>query len=490
LTDPFSARNLKVALDAIANRDLAALGKSPLARLDMVEARLHAERLHDTPMSRGKALDLIFRDALEQLAPGDLDDDELQLRPYRIVKARMEGKSPVVAAQEVGLSVDRWWAVQRERAIPALASVLWEMQEAAQAAQRHRHLTRHVPAATYDVLFGVEDRLAELRRALQPDANRYIISIDGLGGMGKTAAAHAVTTWAAEQRTLFHDIVWETAAQEALTWQGIERRERPALTFEKLLDAIAMQLGYREIPRMREREKIASLRAMLKERPYLIVVDNLETAEDYQTLVARLVEFTHPSKFLLTSRFHVGDDGHVYRIHADQLGEDAALALIRHEAQARSLAEVASAPDERLVEIVRTVGGNPLAIKLVVGQLTKLPLSQILDYSTGIHADQLYLYLYRHSWQLLSEAAQRLLVLMPLLPTSGGAWDDLLALTGYRETALAAAVGELVNKSLLNVGGFPAESPTWGEKIYSIHRLTHHFVMSELVRVPEGLSGP
>ena len=477
LTDPFSPQNLKEALDAIADRNLAALGNSPLARLDMVLARLSSEHLPDTPMGRGKALVLIFREALERLRPADPHDDILS-RPYRIIKARMEGKSPVIAAQEVNLSVDRWWALQRERALPALASVLWEMEEAARGQQRHRYLTRHLPAPTYDVLFGVEDRLAELRRALQPGTSRPVISIDGLGGMGKTALAHAIATWAAEQRTLFHDIVWETAAQETLTWQGIERRQTPALTFERMLDTIAIQLGYREIPRMRLSEKTASLRTLLKERPYLIVVDNLETAEDYQTLAARLADFANPSKFLLTSRFYVGDDSHVYRLHADQLSEEAALALIRHEAQARSLAEVATAPDERLVEIVRAVGGNPLAIKLVVGQLTRLPLSKVLDDSRGIHDDQFYLYLYRHSWNLLSPQAQRLLVLMPILPTGGGTWDDLLALTGYDETTLTSAVTELVEKSLLNVGGFP-------EKVYSIHRLTQHFVMSELVRLEE-----
>jgi hypothetical protein len=70
---------------------------------------------------------------------------------------------------------------------------------------------------------------------------------------------------------------------------------------------------------------------------------------------------------------------------------------------------------------------------------------------------------------------------MPLLPTGGGTWDDLLALTDYDEPALTSSVTELVNKSLLNVGGFP-------DKVYSIHRLTQHFVMSELIRLPEGVT--
>ncbi len=478
MADPFSPQELKAALDALANRDLSSLGRSPLGRLDMVEARLRREQLPDTAMGRGKALHLLFRDALERLAPDD-PNDEIQSRPYHIIKARMEGRSPLTSALELGMSVDHWWKVQRERAIPALASVLWEMEEAARTAQRQRHLTRHLPAPTYDVLFGVEDKLAELRRALQPETRRAIISIDGLGGMGKTAMAHAVTTWAAEQRTLFHDIVWETAAQETLTWQGIERSQEPILTFERLLDAIATQLGYREIPRMREREKVASLRTMLKERPYLVVVDNLETAEDYQDLTGRLVEFADPSKFLLTSRYYLGDESHVYRIHADQLSEEAALALIRHEAQVRGLADVAAAPAESLVQIARAVGGNPLAIKLVVGQLTRLPLSKVLDDKSGLQVDQFYKYLYERSWSLLSPAAQRLLVLMPILPTSGGTWDDLLALTGYDEQMLAGCITELVDKSLLNVGGFP-------EKTYSIHHLTQHFVMSTKVNLAEG----
>jgi hypothetical protein len=124
-------------------------------------------------------------------------------------------------------------------------------------------------------------------------------------------------------------------------------------------------------------------------------------------------------------------------------------------------------------------GGNPLAIKLVVGQLLTLPLTQVMDdlLQTRAQAQELYTFLFRYSWERLSEPAQYLLLHMPLLDSRGATWEDLAAVSGVTLNGhFRIALQELVNTSLLNAG------PAGGDLVYSIHPLTEHFVLSNLVQ--------
>jgi hypothetical protein len=145
----------------------------------------------------------------------------------------------------------------------------------------------------------------------------------------------------------------------------------------------------------------------------------------------------------------------------------------------RADADFAAASDAELLEIQQVCGGNPLASRLVIGQAATLSLAQVLRaLSTarrGSAGADLYHYIYWHSWELLTDAARLLLVRLPLLPPTGGQWDDLAGISSLDENGLEAAVAELVNCSLLQAGGGLS-------KTYAIHPLTRHFVMSEIVR--------
>ena len=102
-----------------------------------------------------------------------------------------------------------------------------------------------------------------------------------------------------------------------------------------------------------------------------------------------------------------------------------------------------------------------------------LPLSQILAALETVQpgTDSFYQYLYRVSWELVSAPAQLLLLRMVQLPTGGGTWEDLSAISGLRGDDLASAIEELTTHSLLQAVGF--------EKTYSLHPLTHHFAVSQ-----------
>jgi hypothetical protein len=157
-----------------------------------------------------------------------------------------------------------------------------------------------------------------------------------------------------------------------------------------------------------------------------------------------------------------------------------ALAFLRYHGEERNAAALLHAPQSDLQRIVAVTGGHPLAIKLVVGQAQALPLRQVLDdlAATQPEVHDFYHFLFRYSWQRLSEPARQLLLHMPLLDPAGATWEDLAAvsgatLNGYYRSALE----ELVAASLLDAGC------AQGRLLYSIHRLTEYFILSDLIGV-------
>ena len=111
-------------------------------------------------------------------------------------------------------------------------------------------------------------------------------------------------------------------------------------------------------------------------------------------------------------------------------GLDAALGVLSDR--------VLPAPDDAVVaeqrEAVRSAvnglwgdhladSGNPLALRLVVGQTHVYALDQVLANlraAQGQRAEQLYQYIYWQAWHNLEPTAQQTLLLMPLVTESGG----------------------------------------------------------------------
>jgi len=447
------------------------LGRHPLTSLMVVEELRNRRGWPGTPLGRAVALKEALDAALKALA--ERDEKGAALLEGRFWR----GKSAVWMAKEQGVVESTFYARQ-ERSIYALAKCLWEMEQAARrrAVARQRHLQRNLPPPTYTRLFGMERTLKRLKEALASPQGPWLISIEGLGGLGKTALAHNLASWAATTY-LFADIAWVTARQQTFTtWAGIIEEARPTLTLETLLKALAIQLDCPDIPEMPPAQKEKAFRAFLKEKPYLAVIDNLETVADYEALVPKLWEMANPSRFIFTTRHSIGHYPYVLSITLNELEKDDSLALMRHEGMVRGITPLTEAEDATLHRIYAVTGGNPLAIKLVVEQARILPLERVLDKlreAVGKQYEDLYSFIYRRSWELLSEDARKVLLAMPGLAPGNACWANLQAATSLDKARLDAAIEELAGKSLLNVGGHE-------EKRYTIHRLTHTFIMSDL----------
>ena len=328
-------------------------------------------------------------------------------------------------------------------------------------------------------LFGIEEKLSRLEPELDSVYRPWLIAIDGIGGIGKTTLAHTLVHRFLNNKR-FDDIGWVSAKQEEyVTGRGIRpvKGHVAAIDEDALVDTLLVQLADGPYPIDNKQAKRVALKELLQRKVCLVVVDNLETVADYEALLPLLRHLAKPSKFLITTRMSLQNEHDIHAVSMTELSRDDTLALLRHEAAEQQSLPLEAADTPLLDEIYRTVGGNPLALKLVVGQTHYLPIDEILStirLSQTRDADQLYHYIYRQAWEMLDEPARKLLLALPIVPN--GTFKQLVAASELPPYELHAALADLRTLSLVEVGADAVEPR------YRIHRLTETFLMHEVIR--------
>ncbi len=363
---------------------------------------------------------------------------------------------------------------QRQRAaISRLAQVIWT-QEMELRQRRARRIEARLDPPTYSRLFGVEEKMAQVRAQLETASEPWLLALDGLGGIGKTSLADALARGLACGRH-FHEIGWVSARRRLFRLSGdIETlADQSALMLAELVDRLIDQFALAGLRRRSDAEKLAGMRDFLRSQPCLVVIDNLETAAEYRSLVLQLRGLVGPSKFLITTRHSLYDVSGVYTLTLRGLSRGATLALIRHEAESRGLHELADAPETELGQIYDVTGGNPLAAKLLIGQIHTLSLPTVLSRfsaAKGKPVEGLLSFIYANVWQTLDRDTRRVLQAMLLVTEEGGRLEQIAAASELDEDEAATCLHRLATLSLVNVGG------SLQERRYSLHQLTQTFV--------------
>jgi hypothetical protein len=440
----------------------AGQGQSPLARLV-----LYQEWRRNTASAQQATNKLLYQ-ALEQLEQTQPEEAELLRRRF------LDDETVPMVANRLNIAEGTVYKRQ-QRALEALTAVIATMEQQAETGQRLA-LEERLPPASYRELVGVELLLARLRPLLVA-APPWVVSLEGIGGIGKTSLADALLRqngW----RDAFEEVAWVSAKTRILKLDGTVRAAaQPVLSVPVLAESLAAQLLGKVVP-ADPAQVLAALQQRLKERPHLVVIDNLETFEDVEVLLPTLQRLAEPSKFLLTSRESLRGEG-VYCFPVPALGEDDVVRLVRQEAESRNLEHLLGASDDELRPIYHTVGGNPLAVRLVVGQTYVYELRRVLAdlvAARGASVENLYDYIYRQAWEALDEMARQVFLVMPLTPEGGCDLDFLEEVSEVAPHDLRQALEVLVRRNLVDV-----RRPQ-GELRYAIHSLTRSFLVEQVVR--------
>lgn len=391
----------------------------------------------------------------------------------------IEGQKADVVAGQLNMSQATFHR-KRNEALPLLVEEIVRIEEAERIAYRHR-MERRLDFPATPHLFGRAERIEQLSALLDTTEPPWLFALVGIGGIGKTTLADALARLLLESST-FYGIGWVTARQTTFSVGGsLSAREQPTLSSAILVERLCKQLLGEDVLLVQRssEELLLLLEQHLKAYPHFVVIDNLETVNDVETLLPLLRRLANPSKFLLTTRNSLYDEPDLYHITIPELEWKDSLALIRQEIKARNIGSAANAKETELYPIYETVGGNPLALRLVVGQLHRHPLAAVLDdlvNARGNQTEALYSYIYWHAWSQLTPTEQDVFIAMPLVSEQGGRMDLLAAMCEMEEGELRQAIDTLAVLNLIDIRG------DLYERRYTIHSLTRSFLHEQVIR--------
>ena len=316
---------------------------------------------------------------------------------------------------------------------------------------------------------------------LREPKSKPAIAIVGLGGIGKTALAREIAERLHEEKS-FHRIIWANFKTEYFVSEHITRSEGSNYTFDELLNDILRKCTRANITQMSSDQKRIKVQELLKndKERALIVLDNLDTAPERENLVAKVFEILGQGKLLITSRHYLKHE-RVYTINLYGFSVDEGVAFLMEESRERGIETLTKASHSSLVEIRHVTGGAPLAMKLIIGQMSRQPMDVVLnalkEASPKGQDYELYRFIYQYSWEILNMNARMILVDMSVFPPiTGGTIKHVEAISQVEAPDFWLAMDQLVALSLVDkIGGA-------GKERFALHPLTQYFIRSDITK--------
>ena len=257
-------------------------------------------------------------------------------------------------------TLKEWWRGRNQSA------TLLESQNTRKLSNSGYH---NLPQPDYGQFIGRETELAQVIRQLRPypHSQHPIVTIDGVGGVGKSALALEVAhRYLRGSEDILPDekfdaVIWTSAKQNVLTAEGIAPRKQVLRNIDDVYTTIAVTLEREDITKAPAEGQSELIRKALTQQRTLLIVDNLETVDD-QAVLEFLRELPAPTKAIVTTRHRI-DVAYSIRLHG--MPEADALKLIEKECEKKN---VALKIDESEKLFQRT-GGVPLALVWSIAQM-------------------------------------------------------------------------------------------------------------------------
>jgi len=270
-----------------------------------------------------------------------------------------------IGVQEAGMN--RIWAerVLYQGKHPDRRAILQRLFPNRSTSVRH-----NLPRRPYRELIGRNNEIAEIKKSLAPEARDWLMPIEGIGGVGKSALALEIGWHFVEEyislpsSRRFDAVIWASAKQEELVAAKEIDFIDPML--ENLSDVyriIADVLEWPNILKVPYQEQHREVEKALNQAGRtLIILDNLETVED-KKVFSFLRRLPHAAKAIATMRYN---ENMPYPIRLRNLDEAASKQLIRQACEAHNL----SFTEAQIGHLQKYTLGIPLAIMIAVGLMS------------------------------------------------------------------------------------------------------------------------
>lgn len=373
-------------------------------------------------------------------------------------------------------NLDRSWGESLLRAAlhPDTVSIvnkLWGPKEL-------RAIPCNLPAPEHTTLIGRQKEIEDLFELLSPHYAAHLISVDGIGGVGKTAliieaAYRCLRASTGEtpnsQMPTFDAIIFVSAKQQYLTASGILSSSEAQRTLRDMFREIAQTLNRFEITQVPPADQPSKVRDALSRQRTLLIVDNLETMTEKQEIVSFLYRLPPQVKVVMTTR----ERALFSPIRLEELVEEEALNLIKKEVHEKG----AALSTEQAFTLYRRIGGVPAALVYSIGQIASgHSIKTVLDRVLKANGDVAHFCFEGSIRPLRGSSTHKLLMAMAMFPKHP-----------LRE-AIAHTAGLIAEPNEVEDGLAQLQQlslVTQQEGRYKMLPLTREYALAELTAYPE-----
>jgi len=149
-----------------------------------------------------------------------------------------------------------------------------------------KQLHHNLPRRDYIKFIGRQDEMEKIADFLQSGERAWLLTIDGVGGIGKSSLALESAYRLIEGRPPFASlypyqaVVWVSAKQEYLTLDGKIPNSDYFRTLADIYTAIADVLQREDVIRSQPQDQNRIVKKILSGQAVLLIVDNLESVVD------------------------------------------------------------------------------------------------------------------------------------------------------------------------------------------------------------------
>lgn len=340
------------------------------------------------------------------------------------------------------------------------------------------NIPHNLPRVDYEFI-GRDEEITALLQYLCPESRQFIISITGVGGVGKSSLAIEVAKRCIELY-YFDAVIWTSAKKELLIGNTVQRIGFVKSNLGELLTKIIEILDPESTKNLPSQiHQISLSKKLLSEKKALLIIDNMETVEDDQVRIF-LDDIPSPSKVIITDRRSVQSSK---ALQLKELSEEESLKIIKEQCSIHGF-NLSKQQESILAKIT---GGIPLAIKWATGQIasqcwdTDMLSKHLCDNKESPILD----FLFNNSFQKLTTNSKNILFSLAKLPIPVTG-SSLSKMNNISENDTKDSLSQLLQYALLSESKQPAcDAPSsyfipMLERTYSLLPLTKNFLSRKI----------